>query len=330
MKDYFLNRLTTLLWSFIVLVIVILAMYTSFGRLLTNNLAPYQEQILRELNARSSVLVEVDKLKGSWESLTPTIELTGLRILGDEHAPVGVEIQELRASIDVLGSLLNRTIQLYVLNAQGVQMHVDISEDGHLSLAGIPGGGGLVGSPLYDFIFNAEYMGIEDVSIHLHDDTGLREIQVETRLEREEEFRRFSLSLLSPSRNSWFRVVAEGNGELIDLSKFEGRFHLKSSVGNLDFYSELLAQSGLEAGRGKLDAELWLGLEKGEVRLAANIDATDFELHSVTDEPRSIDFDKLSATLRANYSGDTWTFGASDLQLVRGEQSLAIDRLNGR
>jgi uncharacterized protein (TIGR02099 family) len=329
LKDYFLNRLTTWLWSFIVLVIVLLAMYTSFGRLLTNNLARYQGEILQELNGRISFVLEVDSLKGSWDSLTPTIELNGVRVLGDEHAPIGFEINSLRADIDVLGSLFNRTVQLYVLNASGVRMHVDVAEDGQLSLAGIPGGGGAVGSPLYDFVFNAEHMSLEEIAIHLHDDTGLREIQVETRLEREEEFRRFSMSLLSPSRNSWFRMVAEGDGELTDLSKFEGRFHLDSSVNNLDFFADLLEQSGLAPGRGTLNTELWLALEKGKVRLAANVDARDFELQSIDEEQPDIDFDQLSATLRANFSDDTWTFGASDFLLSRAEQSLALDRLSG-
>jgi len=329
LKDYFLNRLTTWLWSFIVLVIVLLAMYTSFGRLVTTNLARYQADILRELNARTSFVVEVGELKGSWDSLTPTIEISGLRIPGDDHAPTGIEIRELRADIDVMGSLLSRSVQLYVLKARGVKMHVDVAEDGQLSLAGIPGGGGAVGSPLYDFIFNAEDMGIDDVSIALHDATGVREIQVETRLEREEEFRRFSMSLLSPTRNTWMRMIAEGNGELADLRDFEGRFHLQSSVGNLEFFSELLAQSGFEAGRGKLDTELWLAVEEGKVRMAADIEAVDVELHGVSEDERSMDFDRLAATLRANYNGDSWSFGASELQLVRAEQSLAIDRLSG-
>ena len=67
---------TTGLWYAIVLLIVLLAVYSSFGRLLLNNLGQYREDILREVNARIDFVLEIDELEGSWRSLTPRIEAT--------------------------------------------------------------------------------------------------------------------------------------------------------------------------------------------------------------------------------------------------------------
>jgi uncharacterized protein YhdP len=52
LRSEILPRLTSFLWGSIVLLVVLLAVYVSFGRYLTSLVAANQDNILRELNAR--------------------------------------------------------------------------------------------------------------------------------------------------------------------------------------------------------------------------------------------------------------------------------------
>ena len=72
MKELILYRLINGLWAAIVLFIVSLALYVSMGRFLMGNVAQFQDDILRELNARLNFVVEADTLRGRWESRSPT------------------------------------------------------------------------------------------------------------------------------------------------------------------------------------------------------------------------------------------------------------------
>ena len=71
LRSEILPRLTSFLWGSIVLLVVLLAVYVSFGRYLTSLVAANQDNILRELNARLPFAIEVDELRGRWESFLP-------------------------------------------------------------------------------------------------------------------------------------------------------------------------------------------------------------------------------------------------------------------
>ena len=330
LKDYFLSRLTTWLWSGIVIFFVTLAAYTSFGRMLTSNLGGYREDILRELNARMSFVIEIDHLQGSWASLTPRFELQGVRLLGDKHAPVSLAMDSVYVEIDVLDSLLTGTPQFYALVVSGAHVHVDITPDGQLSLPGLPlTPGGNLGSPLYKFVANTERLEFHDAVLRFHDEAGIQENFIEADMQREGDFRRFKLSLLSPDRKAWFRVVAEGAGELADIPEFEGMFHIETSIGDIAAYSGTLEQMGVLAKKGALQAELWLALEDGRAEIAAKFKGDELHAGSSSDPENFYEVQRLAGALRADYQSGIWNFALRDLDFRGYERELSLDHLSG-
>ena len=246
-----LQRLTTWLWYLLVLLIVLLAVYSSVGRLLFSNVARYQDDILRELNARLDFVLEIDRLEGSWQSLSPTITASGLRVLGDSHTSAALEFSELSLEFDVLDTLLARSPRLFTLRAGGGRVHVDVDENGRLTLAGIGGAGQTnLGTTLNEFIFNANTLSVGETVLELHDGDTTRVAYVDAELEREEAFRRAQLSLKIPERQSVFRLMAEGTGDLGDFAGFRGTFHLRSVVSDLGHYGDLRRQAPAHAARG--------------------------------------------------------------------------------
>ncbi len=331
MKDYLLDKLTTWLWSSIVIFIVVLAVYASFGRLVTTNLAQYREPLLRELNARINFVVEVDGLQGSWSTFTPRIELQGVRVAGDAHAPMAVEIASLHAEIDVLQSLLTGTIQFFELVASKANVHVDVSAAGELRLPGFPvvAGGSSFGSPLYDFVLNAEKLQFEELTISIHRDAELRQLHVNTSLLRDRDFRRFKLSLLSPSREAWVRVIAEGTGSFTDIANFSGLLHLETSLGDIATYNNWLQPFNVNARQGRFAMELWLDFSAGDISVAARVDGDELQLQLPGNDFSLMELAHMGGIFGAQYQQGIWNFGLSELTLVGAERELQIAHLQG-
>ena len=219
------------------LLVVILAIYSSFGRLLMSNLGRYQAQILDAINSRLDFALEVEELRGSWHSLSPRIEADKVRVLGNSHTPVGLEFEAVSLELDVFDSLITLSPKLYILEVSGGRIHVDVDENGQLSLAGIPSRGQAnFGARLNEFIFNAERLTLRNFQLELHTEDAVRTSFIEAALRRDGPFRRARVSLRAPDRMSWFRLAAEGEGDLADFPGFRGVFHMKSEIGDLELF----------------------------------------------------------------------------------------------
>jgi uncharacterized protein (TIGR02099 family) len=328
LKDSFLYKFTNGLWAAIALFVVLMALYVSIGRFLMVNVAAYQEGFLRELNARLNFVVEADQLRGSWSYLTPHLELRGVRLLGDPHAEVALELEKLSVGFDVLESLRTLSLQLISLSGSGLRIHADIDEDGSISLPGVPEGEGM-GYQLLRFILNTKRMHMNDLALTLHKGDMVREVHSSATLLREEQFRRFTMSILSPSQQSWFRVVAEGSGDPVDFSSFLANLHVNFYIPEAEQFSELTELAGIAVDGGQIGGELWLSISEGELRSAANFSSTDLELYKVSDPERLMRLDQLAATVRADYIDGGWNFGASDLLARDQEQEFSLQTANG-
>lgn len=325
-----LQRLTTWLWYTIVLLVVVLAVYSSFGRLLVTNVSRYQDEILREINNRLDFVLEVDELSGSWRSLSPSLIASGVRVIGDEHAPVGLEFDELSLELDVLDTLLTLSPKLYILEVSGGRAHADIDENGRVSLAGIVSKGQVdIGDRLNDFIFNAERLTLSNLALELHAADATRMSYLDATLRRDGSFRRVNLYLQAPDRKSWFRLAAEGDGDLADLSGFDGLFHLQSEVGDLALFPDLLARAGLEPAGGSLKNELWVRVDRGEVKVTTRASGRNVALKRIESDAGSIELEQVDLLAAAEYLDEVWEFRVRDLRLLGAGRQVSIDRLVG-
>lgn len=326
-----LQRLTTWLWSLIVLLVVLLAMYSSAGRLLMNNVGRYQADILAAVNQRLPFTLEIDDLQGSWRSLSPRLEARGLRILGDDHTPVGMEFSSLFLELDVFDTLRALSPRLYALTARGGRIHVEVDEQGQLHIAGIPsGGGGDLGRTLNEFIFNVEELTLDELAMELHRGESTRVSFIQAEVLRDGSFRRALVSLRAPDRDAWFRLAAEGEGSLTDFRSFSGLFHLKFELADLTLWDDLLAEANFEPLSGHVENDLWLRLERGQVQVAAGLAADTLALKPLAQEGRAYNFDRVGVQLAADYRDQAWDFRARDLELIGAGNSVVIPALTGR
>ena len=102
MEVSFYHRLARTLWVIVLVMLLMLAVYVSVGRLLIANVARYQEAILQELHVRLPFTVDAQHVSGSWHSFTPYIVLTGLRLSFPEDELPPLSLTEGRVGLDVL------------------------------------------------------------------------------------------------------------------------------------------------------------------------------------------------------------------------------------
>ncbi len=329
MNDQILHRLSNWLWTAIVIFIVSLAFYVSVGRFLMNNIAQVQTDLLREVNARLNFVVEVDDLRGGWESLSPYLELKGVRVAGSKHRLAAVEVRELRLGFNVLGSLASRSLQLYSLVADDVDLHGDIDSDGKLSLPGVPSGEALLVEQFVNFVLNTEHLGVTDFEASLHYKGRERHLFGNFQLLRDRQFRRLNASLFNPDERSRLRILAEGHGNPMKSKRFDADMHVHFRASDAESYSDLAELFDMQIFKGNMESELWLNIRAGELRAAASVAASDFHFSSPGDDEAPIVLDSLSALVRLDRKKGVWEFGASDIQLSGAEQQFLLDGVSG-
>ena len=70
MEQSFYHKLASALWATLVVLLVLLAVYVSVGRLLISNIDRYSDGILQELNIRAPFDIEAAGVSGQWRAFT--------------------------------------------------------------------------------------------------------------------------------------------------------------------------------------------------------------------------------------------------------------------
>ena len=270
MENPFYNRIASALWVFLLILVVTLAAYVSVGRLLTANLASFRVEILRELNARLPFGIEAQEVAGEWQSFTPELILTGLRITipGSESPPL--ELSRGRMGVDVLNSLRTRSLQMTRLVLDGLSLRGELSSEGEFSLAGFGRERGGATAPLREFLLNIERITLRDNRLILTmPDGDVRDLALQLELSREGSQRHVQATLVS-SAGAQIDVVAQGLGDPFTPALFAGQVYLNMQSAHLGAVRDMFAEQAIAVwADGAVDLELWLNWDKGKPSVQA-------------------------------------------------------------
>ena len=130
-KPHFYDRLSSLLWRFIVFSIVLLAVYVSFGRLLSNHVDRYREPIIDRINHSIPGQLETEHIALRWESFSPTLLLNEVVLYGDSGGIAGtrVEFETAELSVDIFASLRLWVPTVSSLAVKGLRVDYRIDSD---------------------------------------------------------------------------------------------------------------------------------------------------------------------------------------------------------
>ena len=327
MENPFYNRLGSALWVALVTLIVTLALYVSAGRMLTANLSDFRVEILQQLNARLPFAIEAEAVSGEWQSFTPALVLTGLRISlpGSESPPL--ELTRGRMDVDVLNSLHTGALQLTRLDLEGLSLRGELSRDGAFTLAGFGPGGAQTAAPLQEFLLNIERISLRSNRLILTLPEGeVRDLGLDLELFREGSQRHVQATLAS-SAGATFTVVAQGLGDPFRPEQFSGQAYLDMQSTDLGAIKAALAGQSFPAwADGTVDIELWLDWDRGKPSVAARIEGADL-LVAANDGSWQLPLQRIAVQARLLQRSDRWTLFVSNLQLENSGVTWQLPRL---
>jgi uncharacterized protein (TIGR02099 family) len=327
LENAFYYKLSSILWKAIVVVIVVLAIYVSFGRLLMSNIDQFGEPILTQLNTGSPFLIEADSVSGEWHSFTPEIVLSGLRLSNLDGSEAPFQLARGRVAIDVWKSLQTRSLRSFRVSLDGLRLSAELSPEGSLSITGMDGGGGVVAETLQAFLLDIEQLRLANNQIELHlPDGDVRTFDLNLKFWRDGSLRYIDSNLVAESTGTRISVQARGLGNPMEAEQFSGELYLQVSDSSLAALQPLIPQlSGVDTS-GDMTLQAWLGWNRGEPSLEASITGSDLLL-AKTDGSFRLPLERFTTDLNLTRVNNRWRLFASDLELQSEGNAIYLPRL---
>jgi len=213
---------TSLGWTIFCL-IVLAAIYVSFGKIIFANIPGYKSDILEFVSTKYQLDLEVGEIRSVWNGLNPGLSLTGI-VIGKQGEPQSF-IEALEIELGSLESLLEWNWVITHFRAHGISTTVVQSEDGTVKIAGVPAREG-TGNPklLVDLLVYTEHFVVSGLDGRVSTDLGEYHIEQQT--------------------NDLFELISNGKLKTVSLNfawKRKGRNDKESKIersGNLQFVGE--------------------------------------------------------------------------------------------
>ncbi|MFK7975010.1 MAG: YhdP family protein [Halioglobus sp.] len=327
MQHSFFSRLGRVLWAILVLLVVLLAIYVSLGRLFMANLNAYREPLLQELNARLPFAVSAQEMSGVWRSFSPEIVLDQLSVSvpGGSAAPVQLASGEI--SLNLLQSLRTRSLALNHLTLHGLELRAQLTSDGKLSLKGFESGGGQSGDWLAEFIRNVEQISLLENSVRLLLPSGEeRVMDLDLELVRNGIHRRLQ-GTLSSTAGTQILILANGVGDPQQPETLTGSAYLQIEAAQLEAMRALMGPGAPPVwSKGSADVEVWLTLEEGKPSIEARMSARDLVVYS-DDGKLELPLESVALQGQVQREKENWTLYGSQMEVRQGDTRLTLPRL---
>ncbi|CAA0110376.1 Uncharacterised protein [Halioglobus japonicus] len=327
MENLVYKKVASALWVILIILIVTLASYVSVGRLLAANLSNFRTEILQELNARLPFGVEAQQVSSEWQSFTPSLILTGLRIsIPGSHSPP-LELSSGRMDVDVLNSLRTRSLQMTRLVLDGLSLRGELSREGKFKLAGFGSEPVGTAAPLREFLLNVERVSLRNNRLLLTMPDGeVRDLALELELSREGSQRHVQGTLAS-SAGARIAIVAQGMGDPFRPDLFSGQVYLDMQSAHLGAVREMFTERSITAwADGTVDLELWLNWDKGRPSLQARLEGGDL-LVSADSGSWQMPLQRLALEAQLLQHNDQWSLFVSNLQIENDGAEWTLPRL---
>jgi uncharacterized protein (TIGR02099 family) len=327
LKQSIFHRLSSVLWGVIVILIVLLAIYVSVGRMLSSLTGAYQKEILQELNLRVPFFIDADNVSAEWHSFTPVVVLEGLRLTLPGEQERLIELFEGRIALDVAGSIATRSPQMTLLQLNGLNLAGDLDAEGQLRIRGFEGSDAQLGEWLEAFLLNVERLALGDSHLTLVLPSGeSRQFTLDLGLSREGSRRRLD-GKLSTSRGLEALVLGDGIGNPFEPESFTGQLYLELEAADVGAVTDLLGDS-LRGPRvyGSLGLEMWSSWDEGQPQAELRV-KMDKVMLTTAGASWQVPLDRVTFSAGLVNRRRGWGLNIAGLELARDEALLQLPRL---
>jgi uncharacterized protein (TIGR02099 family) len=141
------NWLRQRLWWFAAGGMLLLAVWVVLAKQLLTMLPAWRGDLETVIEARIQTPLEIGVLTGHMSGLSPVFVLEDVRLPGNDPELPGLTLERVELTVDVLASLLQRTLRARAVLVRGLEVRMYVDEDGRISLHGIDALGSQSASP---------------------------------------------------------------------------------------------------------------------------------------------------------------------------------------
>ncbi|MEH6357380.1 MAG: YhdP family protein [Pseudomonadales bacterium] len=163
------------IWIAFVVVLMLLAVYVSIGRMVMPRLVDYQPQIEAQLSEQFGLQITAQSLLGEWQGLQPAVNLQGVTILPltsaeQENTPSKslLDVRQIVMKLDVISSLLTLQPVFSSLMLDGVKVDLHQDEQGKWFVPGLPTSDGTSDRNPLDWLLLQKQLLLSHIQLTLH------------------------------------------------------------------------------------------------------------------------------------------------------------------
>ncbi|MGD9660456.1 MAG: YhdP family protein [Porticoccaceae bacterium] len=321
------------LWLLTALLVIVYAIVVITAREMLPVINSYQAQINDYLSEKTGLAVNIHRLNGLWQGLTPRVELENVVIAGANGSDEAITLDRVVAELRVGKTLINLSPVWRSLTAGKIRLNLVEDNQGRWSIAGHPlaseQGSDL--DYLYRMFFYSRLLKIDVVEIDARFFSGAtakivaRDIQVENN----EDFHRTTARIATDENTGdMATLIFEGRGDPLDDRDFAANGYLSLNHLNVDgslgiIARALLPQQAEELGRVDmdLDLKLWFSWDGSEpVKAWGTVDASEIPLEWLGD---LAPLEALSGEITGSFKpGEHWSIGLQNLAARWGDAAV--------
>lgn len=321
----------------VALLLAVLAVLVTAGRIMVERVDRFEAEIVRSLERSLGGRVELEGLEGGWSILSPVVRVEHARVLAPNSGEAVLEIDNLVFELDIVESIGRWTVLASSMVVDRVEASIVQSDEGTWHLEGLPARrAGRSATPIIDFLVHSDQVIVRDGRVRIDAKTVELPPMVHGELMLENGLLAHR-GIARVSWPGWERRTAGSVEARFDVSAIDSSIDWVSgdiwvSLDGIDRLHLPLEGPDVELDISMGSSALWLTLDRGElVDIATSAEVP--RLLVISGERRIVlDDVLLSARLRADghdvYQGrlDFLTFRLGNAEYSLEELSLRWDR----
>jgi len=313
-------------WLLFAILVICLAIVSSFFRALTPWARQYKSEVEQHLSALLGQTVVINSMETGWYWFEPVIRLQQISVSGTNGT--AIKLDKLLVGIDLFQSLWSRQIQPGILYLDGIKLTLRQS-DNQWHIDGLKRTADMSGafdshswSPVFAWILAQQKILIKNVSGSVYWQDGsvipIKRIDLAV-LRKSGRYRINGRASLDQKNNTVFRLLADMDLNPYVLNEVSGDVYVSVKRAQITQWQRLFPQNRFDFGNGFADIRLWFTVAKGAVVNAqSRVDTKQFAWQdTVTKQELSVP--KFTANLAWNKLNSGWKLAADQIELRMGK-----------
>ena len=318
-------RILRRLWHLAVLLLVLLAVYQTGGRLFMARVGAQKSGLESQLSQLLGASVTIGELRGSWFRFSPAFEFESLVVSSGNQRH---ELQRITVQLDAVDSVLGARPAVTRIHAAGVNVVLEQDASGRWGLAGLPRGAGPdYSDQILDFLLQTRSIDLAESELRLQRATGSAVIvsslylDLRNRGSRHEMEGQFRInSQASPSR-----VHVEIDGD--PRNDFTAVAYVGTEALDLGRLLATDALSGWQLQGLELSGGAWIEANQDGVQLLTTA-VTDLEASAIhVETQRNIALENAAFNAWLRPGAQSWEASAADVSFALQQSFWQIPAL---